>query len=86
MQVNPGNISTPIQLRERSRDIEPESNMTFEERLEDWWETIKVKWFMLDAQQKQALILIGVYLTQLCMDVIRAYIIAKVGMNESTES
>ena len=41
---------------------------------------------MLDAQQKQALILIGVYLSQVAIDVIKAYIVAKVGMNEFTES
>ena len=56
------------------------------ERLEDWWETIKVKWFLLDAQQKQALIVIGVYLTQVATDILRAYITAKVGVNESRES
>jgi hypothetical protein len=60
--------------------------LTYREQLEDWWETVKVKWFMLDAQQKQALILIGVYLSQVAIDVIKAYIVAKVGMNESTES
>lgn len=60
--------------------------MTFKEQLEDLWETIRVKWFMLDAQQKQALILIGVYLSQVIIDLTKAYIIAKVGASESTES
>ena len=60
--------------------------MTFREQLEDWWEELKVKWFMLDAQQKQAIILLAVYLSQVCIDLMKAYIIAKVGMNESTES
>lgn len=60
--------------------------MTFKEQLEDWWEELKVKWFMLDAQQKQAIILLTVYLSQVCIDLMKAYIIAKVGMNESTES
>lgn len=60
--------------------------MTFREQLEDWWEELKVKWFMLDAQQKQAIILLTVYLSQVCIDLMKAYIIAKVGMNESTES
>jgi len=56
------------------------------EQLEDWWETIKVKWFLLDAQQKQAIIVIGVYLSQVAIDIIRVYITVKVGQSESTES
>jgi len=58
----------------------------FKEQLEDWWETVKVKWFLLDAQQKQALILMGLYLSQMTIDLVKAYIVAKVGVNESRES
>ena len=62
--------------------IEP---MTFRERMEDWWETIKVKWFMLDAQQKQALILIGIYLFQMTTEIMKSYITAKVQVANESE-
>lgn len=39
------------------------------ERITELWEDLKVKWFMLDAQQKQALILIGLYLGYTLLDI-----------------
>lgn len=57
--------------------------MTNREKLSDLWETVKVKWFMLDAQQKQALILIAVYLWNAVIEITKAYIQARVTENES---
>jgi hypothetical protein len=60
--------------------------VTFKERIEDWWETVQVKWFMLDAQQKQAIILLCLYLSQIAADIVKSYIVVKVGTNESGSS
>lgn len=57
--------------------------MTFQERLEDLWETIKVKWFLMDAAQKQALLIVAVYLVQVGTEIVKAYVTAKVYANES---
>ena len=43
--------------------------MTLRERITDLWETAKVKWFMLDAQQKQVLLLAGLYLAYTLLDI-----------------
>ena len=43
--------------------------MTWQARIEDVWETAKVKWFMLDAQQKQAVILLGLYAAYTLLDI-----------------
>lgn len=56
--------------------------MTTQEKLSDFWETVKVKWFMLDVQQKQALILIAVYLWNAVIEIAKSYIQARV-TNES---
>ena len=39
------------------------------ERLADLWETAKVRWFMLDAQQKQAVVLLGLYAAYTLLDI-----------------
>lgn len=38
-------------------------------RLRDAWEDLKVRWFMLDAGKKQAIILLGVYLGATLLDI-----------------
>ena len=42
---------------------------TWQEHLGDVWEDAKVRWFMLDAQQKQAVILLGVYAAYTLLDI-----------------
>lgn len=53
--------------------------MTATERLADLWEDTKVRWFMMDAQQKQAVILLGLYLGYTILDVGGSVVKAKIG-------
>lgn len=46
-----------------------EQHPTLRETLEDWLEELRVRWFMLDAQQKQALVLLGLYVGYTLLDV-----------------
>lgn len=39
------------------------------ERVADWLEELRVRWFMLDAQQKQALILLAAYAGYTLLDI-----------------
>lgn len=44
--------------------------MTFKEKMQEWREELAVKWFMLDAQQKQAALIICITLFQASVNVI----------------
>lgn len=44
------------------------------ERILDWWESVRVRWFMLDAQAKQALVLGAAYAAYTLMDVAAALV------------
>ncbi len=48
------------------------------ERLDDWLEELRVRWFMLDAQQKQALVLLSLYLGYTLLDVGGAVLKARI--------
>lgn len=48
------------------------------DRFADLWEDLKVRWFMLDAQQKQALILLAAYAGYTLFDVAGALAKAKI--------
>jgi hypothetical protein len=48
-------------------------------RLEELWEDVKVRWFMLDAQQKQALILMAAYAGYTLLDIGGALAKARIG-------
>jgi len=52
--------------------------LTFSERAADLWETVKVKWFMLDTQQKQALILLSLSVGYTLVDVGGAVLKARI--------
>ena len=47
-------------------------DFTLKERFSNWIEDLSVRWFMLDAQAKQALILAGVYAAYTVFDVLGA--------------
>jgi hypothetical protein len=49
------------------------------ERITEWREALSVKWFMLDAQQKQAVILIGIALWQGIIEVLSSRLTKKEG-------
>ena len=53
--------------------------MTARERAEDWLEELRVRWFMLDAQKKQAVILLGLYLGYTLFDVGGAILKKRIG-------
>ena len=53
--------------------------MTWRERIEDGWETLKVKWFMLDTQQKQVILLAVLYAGYTLMDVAGALGKSRIG-------
>ena len=48
--------------------------MTRKERLEDAWETIRVKWFMMDAQQKYVLLMMIVSVYTALLDALGQYL------------
>ena len=43
--------------------------MTWAERISEAWEDLKVRWFMLDAQKKQIVLLAGLYLAYTLLDI-----------------
>ena len=43
--------------------------MTWTERISEAWEDLKVRWFMLDAQKKQIVLLAGLYLAYTLLDI-----------------
>jgi len=43
--------------------------MTWTERISETWEDLKVRWFMLDAQKKQIVLLAGLYLAYTLLDI-----------------
>ena len=43
--------------------------MSWQARIADAWETLRVKWFMLDAQKKQIVLLAGLYLAYTLLDI-----------------
>jgi len=47
------------------------------ERLSDLSETIRVKWFMADAQVKQYVLMAIVYLFLFCLDMVKNYAMGK---------
>lgn len=49
-------------------------NVTRKERLEDAWETIRVKWFMMDAQQKYVLLMMIVSVYTALLDALGQYL------------
>ena len=55
--------------------------MTWTERISEAWEDLKVRWFMLDAQKKQIVLLASLYLAYTLLDIggalAKARIIAK---------
>ena len=55
--------------------------MTWTEKVTDAWESLKVRWFMLDAQKKQIVLLASLYLAYTLLDIggalAKARIIAK---------
>ena len=55
--------------------------MTWAERVSEAWEDLKVRWFMLDAQKKQIVLLASLYLAYTLLDIggalAKARIIAK---------
>ena len=52
--------------------------MTPRERIDDLMEEARVRWFMLDAQQKQALVLLTLYLGYTLFDVGGALLKARI--------
>ena len=52
--------------------------MTTREQIDDWLEDLRVRWFMLDAQQKQALVLLTLYLGYTLFDVGGAVLKARI--------
>lgn len=49
------------------------------ERLDGWLEELRVRWFLLDAQQKQVLLLLGLYAGYTLLDVAGALVKARKG-------
>lgn len=49
------------------------------ERLLDWWESVRVRWLLLDAQAKQALVLAALYAAYTLLDVLAALLKARIG-------
>ena len=43
--------------------------MTWTDRISEAWEDLKVRWFMLDAQKKQIVLLAGLYLAYTLLDI-----------------
>ena len=43
--------------------------MTWAERISEAWEDLKVRWFMLDAQKKQIVLLAGLYVAYTLLDI-----------------
>ncbi len=56
--------------------------MTAQERLLDAWEDLKVRWFMLDAQQKQAIVLLSLYVGYTLLDVGGSVVKSKLGASQ----
>lgn len=52
---------------------------TLRERFDSVRENLQVKWFMMDAQQKQVLLLAGLYLGYTLLDVAGAIAKARIG-------
>lgn len=48
-------------------------------RLAELWEDLKIRWFMLDAGQKQALLLLAAYAGYTLFDIAGALAKAKIG-------
>jgi hypothetical protein len=48
------------------------------EWFDDKLETLRVKWFMLDAQQKAVILTIGMYVASAILDILKTYIAANV--------
>lgn len=48
------------------------------ERIQDWLEDARVRWLMMDAQQKQALVLLCLYVGYTLMDVGGAVLKARI--------
>lgn len=53
--------------------------MTARERIVDWLEELRVRWFMLDAGKKQALVLLSVYVGYTLLDIGGALVKRRIG-------
>jgi hypothetical protein len=53
--------------------------MSVEEQLRDWLETLRVRWLLMDAQQKQVILLLGLYVGYTLLDVAGTVMKARAG-------
>ena len=56
--------------------------MSTREQIDDWLEDLRVRWIMMDAQQKQALILLTLCVATTLLEVAGTIVKARIGATE----